>query len=94
MVHVWVRAEQRQHEERVAITPNGARDLITGGFRISVEASRARAIGIEEYRDAGCRIEAENSWPAAPHEAIILGLKELADDGTPPRHRHIMFGHA
>ena len=94
MVHVWVRAEQRQHEERVAITPNGARDLITGGFRISVEASRARAIGIEEYRDAGCRIEAENSWPAAPHEAIILGLKELADDGTPLRHRHIMFGHA
>jgi saccharopine dehydrogenase (NAD+, L-lysine-forming) len=94
MVHIWVRAEQRQHEERVAITHKGARDLIAKGFRISVEGSGARAISIEEYRDAGCRIVAENSWPAAPDEAIILGLKELPEDSTPLRHRHIMFGHA
>ena len=29
-----------------------------------------------------------------PADAIIFGLKELPDDGTPLPHRHIMFGHA
>ena len=27
-------------------------------------------------------------------DAIIFGLKELPEDGTPLAHRHIMFGHA
>jgi len=94
MAHIWVRAEQRQHEERVGLTPDGARALIQKGLRVSVEASHARAIPIEGYRDAGCDIVAENSWPDAPDDAIIFGLKELPDDATPLRHRHIMFGHA
>ncbi|MEN8935661.1 MAG: saccharopine dehydrogenase, partial [Planktotalea arctica] len=34
------------------------------------------------------------SWPEAPSDAIIFGLKELPEDGTPLHHRHIMFGHA
>ena len=29
-----------------------------------------------------------------PADAIIFGLKELPEDGTPLTHRHIMFGHA
>jgi saccharopine dehydrogenase (NAD+, L-lysine forming) len=29
-----------------------------------------------------------------PADALILGVKELPDDGLPLRHRHIMFGHA
>jgi saccharopine dehydrogenase (NAD+, L-lysine-forming) len=36
----------------------------------------------------------KGSWPDAPDDAIIFGLKELPEDGTPLRHRHIMFGHA
>ena len=94
MTHLWVRAEQRPHEERVGLTPEGARALIAAGIRVSVEESRVRAIPIDGYRDAGCEIVAENSWPEAPDDAIIFGLKELPDDGTPLRHRHIMFGHA
>ena len=94
MTHVWVRAEQREHEERVGLTPEGARDLIAKGFRVSVEESSVRAIGIDGYRAAGCQIERENSWPAAPRDAIIFGLKELPSDGTPLHHRHILFGHA
>jgi saccharopine dehydrogenase (NAD+, L-lysine-forming) len=43
---------------------------------------------------AGCEIVAENAWPQAPADAIIFGLKELPEDGTPLPHRHIMFGHA
>ncbi|GFE66328.1 saccharopine dehydrogenase [Litoreibacter roseus] len=94
MVHLWVRAEQRAHEKRVGLTPAGAAKLIARGFDISVEDSATRIIPTEGYREAGCTIVAEGSWPDAPRDAIIFGLKELPDDGTPLLHRHIMFGHA
>ena len=94
MTHLWVRAEQRQNEERVGLTPAGAAALRNAGLRVTVERSSVRAIAIDGYRAAGCDIAPENSWPAAPADAIIFGLKELPDDGTPLAHRHIMFGHA
>ena len=94
MTHLWVRAEQRPNEERVGLTPEGAAALIKAGIRVTVEHSSVRAIGIEGYIAAGCEIAAENLWPEAPADAIIFGLKELPEDGTPLTHRHIMFGHA
>ena len=95
MPHLWVRSEQRANEERVGLTPEGAAALIQLGFRVSVERSTNRAIPIAKYEAVdGCEIVAENSWPDAPADAIIFGLKELPDDGTPLKHRHIMFGHA
>ena len=94
MVHLWVRAEQRAHEERVGVTAEGAAALVAAGMRVSVEESSVRAIGIDGYLRAGCEIVAENSWPFAPPDAIIFGLKELPEDGSPLTHRHIMFGHA
>ncbi|MGO4908385.1 saccharopine dehydrogenase [Pseudorhodobacter sp. W20_MBD10_FR17] len=94
MTHIWVRAEQRPNEERVGITPQGVADMLAAGFQVTVEESSVRAIGIDGYRATGCAIAAENSWPSAPHDALIFGLKELPDDGTPLPHRHILFGHA
>ena len=94
MTHLWVRAEQRPFEERVGLMPEGVAALIKAGIRVSVEASSVRAIPIDGYRAAGAEIVAENSWPQAPRDAIIFGLKELPEDGTPLPHRHIMFGHA
>ncbi|WP_170549824.1 saccharopine dehydrogenase [Ruegeria atlantica] len=94
MTHLWVRAEQRPNEERVGLTPEGAADLIAAGIRVTVEESSVRAIPIDGYREVGCEIAPENSWPRAPLDAIIFGLKELPEDGTPLPHRHIMFGHA
>ena len=94
MTHLWVRAEQRENEERVGLTPAGAAELIKAGLRVTVEQSSVRAIGIEGYKAAGCEIAPENSWPDAPANAIIFGLKELPEDGTPLSHLHIMFGHA
>ncbi|GAA6208936.1 saccharopine dehydrogenase [Cognatishimia sp. WU-CL00825] len=94
MAHLWIRAEQRKNEDRVGLTPQGAGALIRKGLRVTVEESASRIIPIEGYRAAGCEIAPENSWPDAPDDAIIFGLKELPDDGTPLRHRHIMFGHA
>jgi len=94
MTHLWVRAEQRPNEDRVGLTPEGAAALIAKGIEVTVEESSVRAIPIDGYRAAGCAIAEENSWPQAPRDAIIFGLKELPEDGTPLSHRHIMFGHA
>ncbi|MCP3971541.1 MAG: saccharopine dehydrogenase [Rhodobacteraceae bacterium] len=94
MTHLWVRAEQRPHEERVGLTPEGAAALLAKGIRVTVEQSSVRAIPLDGYREAGCEIAPENSWPEAPADAIVFGLKELPEDGTPLAHRHIMFGHA
>ncbi|MBU2957349.1 saccharopine dehydrogenase [Paracoccus sp. 1_MG-2023] len=94
MTHLWVRAESRPHEDRVGITPDGVRHLSARGFRITVEDSARRVIATEEYRKAGAIIAPKGSWPDAPRDAIVFGLKELPDDGTPLVHRHIMFGHA
>ncbi|MBV0913735.1 saccharopine dehydrogenase [Anianabacter salinae] len=94
MVHLWVRAEQRAHEQRVGITPEGAAELIAQGFTVTVEDSRQRALPLGGYRAAGCAIAEEGSWPYAPGDALIFGLKELPEDGTPLVHRHILFGHA
>lgn len=94
MTHLWVRAEQRPNEERVGLTPEGAAALVKAGLQVTVERSSVRAIPIDGYAAAGCEIAEENFWPKAPSDAIIFGLKELPEDGTPLTHRHIMFGHA
>ncbi|MEX0349414.1 MAG: saccharopine dehydrogenase [Paracoccaceae bacterium] len=94
MTHLWVRAEQRANEERVGLTPEGAAALIAAGIEVTIEESETRAISIDGYLQAGCSIAAANSWPRAPQDAIIFGLKELPEDGTALPHRHIMFGHA
>ena len=94
MTHLWVRAESRANEDRVGITPDGVRDLIRRGIRVTVEDSPRRIIPTEDYRAAGAAIAPEGSWPDAPADAIVFGLKELPDDSTALTHRHILFGHA
>lgn len=92
--HLWVRAEPRAHEARVGLTPAGAKSLRDAGFDVTVEDSDQRCIPTSDYSAIGCAIAPQGSWPNAPDDAIIFGLKELPEDGTPLRHRHIMFGHA
>ena len=50
MTHLWVRAEQRENEDRVGLTPDGARKLIEKGIQVSVEDSQSRIIPIADYR--------------------------------------------
>ncbi len=94
MTHLWVRAEERPHEARVGLTPEGTAQLIENGLKVTVEDSPARAIEIDGYRTAGAAIATPGSWRSAPDDTIVFGLKELEEDGTPLIHRHIMFGHA
>ncbi len=94
MTHLWLRAEQRANETRTGLTPEGAAQLIAAGMKISVEDSDSRVLSTAAYAQAGCEIVPAYSWPDAPQNAVIFGLKELPEDGTPLPHTHIMFGHA
>lgn len=94
MTHLWLRAEQRPNEDRTGLMPEGAAALIAAGFRVTVECCPRRVVADAAYAAAGCDLAPRGSWPAAPAEALIFGLKELPEDGTPLRHRHILFGHA
>ena len=94
MTHLWVRAEQRPNEDRVGLMPDGAAELVSAGLDVTIEVSRQRCIPLDAYRAVGCAIAPEGSWPDAPADAVVFGLKELPDDGTPLRHTHILFGHA
>lgn len=94
MTHLWVRAESRANEERVGVTPQGVAMLIAQGMMVTVEESPHRILPVAGYAQAGAAIAPEGGWVDAPGDAIIFGLKELPEDGTPLRHRHIMFGHA
>ena len=71
MTHLWVRAEQRANEDRVGLTPDGARKLIEKGIQVSVENSQSRIIPIADYADAGgsgCQHERWQSY-RSPHAA-------------------------
>lgn len=94
MTHLWVRAELRENEQRVGVMPEGVAELIKAGIKVTVEESTQRAVPLPGYIMAGAEIVKEGAWRDAPEDAIIFGLKELPEDGTALKHRHIMFGHA
>lgn len=41
----------------------------------------------------GCKLVENNSWPSAPKEIPIIGLKELPVSDEPLPHTHIQFAH-
>ena len=91
--HIWLRDEDRATERRTALTPKNARILIDHDFAVTVERSDKRAFANEDYEAVGCRMAEARAWLDAPRDAVILGLKELAE--TPDRlpHRMIHFAH-
>lgn len=59
-MHIGIPKEIKNHEYRVALTPEGARALTGAGHRVSVEAGAGAATGFpdEAYRAAGAAIAA------------------------------------
>ena len=37
--HIWLRAETKEQEQRTALTPENARQLLDAGFKVTVERS-------------------------------------------------------
>ncbi len=95
-VHLWLRAETKPMEERTALPPHHAKQLLDHGFKITVEHCSQRIFDIDSYQQVGCVIADAHSWQTkAPSDAIILGLKEFSSEETfPLTHRHIQFAHA
>ena len=94
MPHLWLRAESKPFERRVALAPVAAQILVEAGFIVSVEECSNRVFDIRRYREAGCRVVPAGSWPDAPQDCFVLGLKELPEPLPVLRHSHIYFAHA
>ncbi|KAI9139625.1 saccharopine dehydrogenase [Paraphysoderma sedebokerense] len=91
--HLWLRAETKPQEHRTALTPSACKVLLAKGFKITVEESKERIFDDKEYADVGCTMAPFNTWPTAPADAYIVGLKELQEDTFPLSHTHIFFAH-
>ncbi|GAA1866793.1 saccharopine dehydrogenase [Myceligenerans crystallogenes] len=91
---LWLRREASSNEQRTVITPADAAALVADGFRVTVEESAHRVFPIDEYAAAGCRIVSADTWPDAPADEIVVGLKEPVPQPSALTHRHIFFGHA
>lgn len=91
--HFWFRHEVKLNEHRTLVLPEHAKILIEDGHKVTVERSTERCIPDEEYEKVGCELVEGGTWPNAPKDAIICGLKELAESNEPLIHRHIYFAH-
>jgi len=79
-MHIGIPKEIKNHEYRVALTPEGARVLTEAGHRVSVEASAGVATGFADdaYRAAGATIvaTAAEAWAAD----LVAKVKEPQPD--------------
>jgi saccharopine dehydrogenase (NAD+, L-lysine-forming) len=76
------------------VVPADVRRLVDAGVTVTVEESPQRVFSIEEYAAAGAAVAPTASWPEAPGDAFVVGIKELPDEPHDLRHRHIYFAHA
>ncbi|KAG1757371.1 saccharopine dehydrogenase [Suillus lakei] len=90
---LWLRCEKKEFERRSALTPTTAKKLIDAGFQISVERDEQRIFDDAEFEAVGCTLVDNNSWPTAPTDVPIIGLKELPVSQDPLPHTHIQFAH-
>jgi alanine dehydrogenase len=75
-MHIGIPKEIKDHEYRVALTPEGARLLAEGGHRVSVETDAGAASGFadDSYRAAGASVvgTAAEAWAAE----LVMKVKE------------------
>jgi saccharopine dehydrogenase (NAD+, L-lysine-forming) len=88
-----LRSETKEFERRTPLTPADAKKLIESGSKVWVEKFADRIFSDEEYIQAGCELVDPESWQNFDEDVYILGLKELAEDNFPLRHKHIHFAH-
>ncbi|KAL8710247.1 MAG: hypothetical protein Q9220_005178 [cf. Caloplaca sp. 1 TL-2023] len=78
-VTLQLRSETKPLEHRSALTPSVTRKLLEKGFKVNVERSPERIFDDEEFASIGATLVDEGSWPNAPEDHIVIGLKELED---------------
>ncbi|KAL1311418.1 hypothetical protein AAFC00_001580 [Neodothiora populina] len=88
-----LRAETKPLEHRSALTPTTAKALIDQGYTVNVERSSLSIFDDAEFEKIGATLVPEGSWPDAPADHIIIGLKELPEETFPLKHTHVQFAH-
>ena len=75
-MHIGIPKEIKNHEYRVALTPEGARELVHAGHTVSVEtgAGTAAGFGDDAYRAAGATIVATTAEAYAAE--LVVKVKE------------------
>lgn len=81
------RSETKPLEHRSALTPITVKQLLAKGFHVNVERSPIRIFDDKDFSDVGANLVAEGSWPDAPTEHIIIGLKELPEESC----KHFLY---
>jgi alanine dehydrogenase len=79
-LHIGIPKEIKNHEYRVALTPEGARLLTEAGHRVSVEAGAGAAAGFDDdaYRAAGANVV---TTPGEAYAAdLVVKVKEPQPD--------------
>jgi len=92
-VHFWLRHEIKPFEQRTPLLPENAKVLLDAGHKVTVEKSTTRCRTDAEYATVGCTMVEAETWPQAPQDAVILGLKELPENDQPLKHNHVFFAH-
>ncbi|KGB79974.1 saccharopine dehydrogenase (NAD+, L-lysine forming) [Cryptococcus deuterogattii 99/473] len=90
---IWLRCEKKPFEHRSALTPTTAKKLLDSNFDVYVEKDPQRIFDDSEFEAVGCKIVPHNTWPSAPLDVPIIGLKELPESTEPLPHTHIQFAH-
>lgn len=62
------------------VTPTVVKQLLAKGFNVNVERSPVRIFDDKDFSDVGATLVPEGSWPNAPKDSIIIGLKELPEE--------------
>lgn len=89
-----LRAETKALEHRSALTPTTTKALLDAGYTVNVERSTLRIFDDTDFEKIGATLVPEGSWPDAPADHIIIGLKELPENETfPLKHTHVQFAH-
>ncbi|KAL9056456.1 MAG: hypothetical protein Q9162_002937 [Coniocarpon cinnabarinum] len=93
-VTLHLRSETKPLEHRSALTPTTTRALLDAGYQVHVERSPVRIFEDVEFERVGAKLVPTGSWPEAPKDHIIIGLKELPEEETfPLTHTHVQFAH-
>lgn len=89
-----LRSETKPLEYRSALTPTTAKALLDAGYAVNIERSPLRIFEDAEFEKVGATLVPTGSWPDAPADHIIIGLKELPENETfPLKHTHVQFAH-
>ncbi|KAG5932293.1 hypothetical protein E4U53_001394 [Claviceps sorghi] len=94
---ILLRAEQKPFEHR-SFSPAVIKALVDAGYKVSVERSPSdpdfvRIFQDSEYEAAGATLVATGVWPKAEPNTLIVGLKEIPEEGFPLTNDHLTFAH-